>query len=345
MPIDTARFGTLQDRDITEYILDNRSGMIARIIDYGGIIKQLHVPGRDTSGDVVLGFDSLQGYVQNKAYLGAIIGRFANRIAKGRFILDGITRDLDINEPPNHLHGGFLGFGQYCWQSDGYLDGGDICLRLQRLSPDGEGGYPGNLNIAVIYRLTTENVLSFEISATTDQATPVSITQHSYFNLAGHNSGDIRAHQLQIEATKITPVDGNLIPTGELLSVRETPYDFTTPAELGTKLRSITGGFDCNYIINGTPGTLRHAATLIDPYSGRVMNVATTKPGIQLYDGSELTAQPLCGKNNTKYPALGGLCLETQHFPDAMNHPTFPSPILRSGEIYEHTTTFSFSIA
>lgn len=344
MPIQTASFGTLQDHNITEYTLDNGNGMIVHILNYGGIVTQLHVPGRDMNTDVVLGHDTLQGYVKDNAYLGAVIGRVANRIAGGRFILDGITRELDINDPPNHLHGGFQGFHRSIWHSEAYMDNGDICLRLHRLSPDGEGGYPGNLAITVIYRVTCDNTLGFEISATTDRPTPVSITQHSYFNLAGHDSGDIGAHELQIEAAAITPVDSHMIPTGKLQPVTNTPYDFTSPTQIGPRQRLASSGFDCNFVLNGAQGTLRQAATLCDPNSGRVMKVATTQPGIHFYDGAKLAVHPLSGKGNTEYSGCGGLCLETQHFPDAINQPTFPSPVLRPGEHYEHKTTFSFTV-
>jgi aldose 1-epimerase len=346
MPIYSANFGTVQKHAITKYILDNGNGIIAHIIDYGGIITQLHVPGRNGSADVVLGFDTLQRYLKNNAYLGAVIGRYANRIARGSFILEGITRNLDINEPPNHLHGGFQGFHRQCWQSDAYLDSGDICLRLYRLSPDGEGGYPGNLEITVIYRLTMENVLGFEVLATTDQTTPVSITQHSYFNLAGHDSGDIGAHQLQIESAAITPTDSQLIPTGDILAVHGTPYDVTCPATLGPRQRAAGKGFDCNYILDGTPGTLRQAAILSDlNNSGRVITLATTTPALQFYDGSKLAVHPLSGKENTEYTGCAGLCLEPQHYPDAVNRPLFPSPILRPGERYTETTTYAFTVS
>ncbi len=344
MPITTADFGTLQGRNITEYILNNGNGMIARIIDYGGIITQLHVPGMDMSSDVVLGHSSLKGYVKDNAYLGAVIGRFANRIAGGKFTLDGISRELDINDPPNHLHGGFHGFHCTTWQSEAFADGDDLCLRLHRISADGEGGYPGNLDTTVTYRLTSDNTLGFEILATTDQATPVSITQHSYFNLSGHDSGEIGGHILQIDATHITPVDSNLIPTGKLVPVKSTPYDFTSPTQIGPRQRPAGGGFDCNFVIDGPQGTLRPAATLFDPQSGRVMNVATTMPGMHFYDGAKLAAHPLSCKGSTEYAGCGGLCLETQHFPNAINQPNFPSPVLRPGERYEHITTYSFTV-
>lgn len=345
MPIHSAHFGTVQKHAITRYILDNGSGMIVHIIDYGGTISHLQVPGRSGRADVVLGFDTLRGYLKNNAYIGAVIGRYANRIAAGSFVLDGITRQLDINEPPNHLHGGFQGFHRQSWQSEAYPDRGDLCLRLHRISPDGEGGYPGNLEITVIYRLTTENILGFEVSATTDQATPVSITQHSYFNLAGHETGDIGAHQLQIEAAALTPANSQLIPSGETLAVKDTPYDFTCPTTIGPRQRATGKGFDCSYILGGIPGTLRRAATLSDLNSGRVMTLATTAPALQFYDGSKLAAHPLSGKENIEYTGCAGLCLEPQHYPDAVNQPNFPSPILRPGEQYQQKTTYAFTVS
>lgn len=344
MQITTARFGSIAGRTITEFTLNNGNGMLVRIIDYGGIITQLQVPGRQEPGDVVLGFDDLGSYVRNCAFVGAIIGRCANRIAGASFTLDGTTWQLDVNEPPNHLHGGFQGFHRQCWRAEAYAAGDDLCLSLTRRSPAGEGGYPGNLDIAVIYRLTRDNSLDIDIAATTDQATPVSITQHSYFNLAGHNSGDIRHHQLQLFADTITESDCSLLPTGNLLPVAKTPYDFLRPAAIGEQLRHLPGGYDVNYAVRGVPGELRPAALLHEPVSGRNMEVRTTLPGLQLYDGQHLAAMPQPGKGGCRYPQNGGLCLETQHFPDAVNRSEFPSPILRPGESYHHTTTFTFRV-
>ena len=344
MTLSTTLFARLADKEATAFTLQNSDGMLVKILDYGGIITELHVPGRNGSADVVLGFDTLTGYAPNPAYLGAIIGRFANRIRNACFTLNGTTRRLDANEPPNHLHGGIHGFHNHLWQAEAYTDMGKLCLRLSRRSPDGEGGYPGNLDTVIIYRLTEDNRLEFDITATTDQDTPVSITQHSYFNLAGHCSGDIRGHQLRLHADQITETDIHLLPTGNILPVAGTPYDFTSPVAVNPGRPDLPGGFDINYVVHGTPGTLRPAAELYDPASGRMMTVSTTKPGIQLYDGTHLASLTLPGKGNSRYRKWGGLCLETQHFPDAMNQPAFPSPILRAGEQYRHTTVFSFSV-
>lgn len=345
MPITTASFGMLADREITAFTLQNNNGMLIRILDYGGIITELHAPGRHGSADVVLGFDTLAGYTPNPAFMGAIIGRFANRIANARFTLDGVTRHLDSNEPPNHLHGGTTGFHCHCWQPEPYTDREDLCLQLTRRSPDGEGGYPGNLDTVVTYRLRPDNALIVEVLADTDQPTPVSITQHSYFNLAGHDAGDIRGQTLRIWAKEYTESDNRLLPTGQLLPVAGTPYDFISPVAIDPGRPGLPGGYDVNYVVSGAPGTLRPAAELHDPVSGRTMTVSTTKPGIQFYDGTHLAALSNPGKGNIRYPKYGGLCLETQHFPDAVNQPHFPSPILRVGDRYEHSTVFAFDVA
>jgi aldose 1-epimerase len=344
MPITTTPFGMLAGREITAFTLQNSNAMQVMILDLGGIITELHVPGRNGVADVVLGCNTLAGYTPNPAYLGAIVGRFANRIGGARFTLNGITRQLDVNEPPNHLHGGFHGFNSHCWQAEAYPDQGDLCLRLTRRSPDGEGGYPGNLDTVITYRVTADNSLAVEITATGDQDTPVSLTQHSYFNLAGHNAGDIRGHQLRLYADYFTETDEQLLPTGNILPVAGTPYDFTQPTAVDPARQDLPSGYDTNYVVRGTPGDLRPAAELHEAKSGRTMTVATTKPGIQLYDGTYLTALQMAGKGATHYPRWAGLCLETQHFPDAVNRPEFPSPILRAGERYEHVTVFSFSV-
>ncbi len=343
MPITTTFFGRFNDQEITEYSLTNSNGMTVAIINYGGIITRMLVPGRESINDVVLGFDTLDGYLTNTAYIGAIIGRFANRISGGMFHLDGTDVQLEVNDPPNHLHGGFYGFDRYPWKSDPYTDRGDLCLRLHRISKHGEGGYPGNLEVTVVYRLTENNTLCFEVNAVTDKATPVSITQHSYFNLRGHNNGDISPLQLQILANAITATNEQNIPTGTLQPVYGTCYDLNEPTILGTAQNRLPGNFDINYQIQGEPGVLRPAAVLRDPSSGRIMTVSTTLPGVQFYDGTYLTGTTILGKNNSAYSTCAGLCLETQHYPDAVNQPTFPSAILYPHEVYEQTTTYSFT--
>jgi aldose 1-epimerase len=344
MPIQTRNFGRIHQQDITEYTLFNSGGMSLAILDYGGIITRMLVPGKDDIADIVLGFDTLEEYLNNTAYIGAIVGRFANRIAGGRFQLDDTDIQLDINTPPHHLHGGFHGFDRCTWKAEPFSDNRDLCLQLYRLSPDGEGGYPGNLEITVIYRLTENNVLSFEVSAITDKTTPVSITQHSYFNLRGHDTGNITPLHLQLMADAVTETDAQNIPTGNVLPVNGTAYDFQHATHFGTAQVKMPTGFDINYRIIDNPGILRPAAILYDPRSGRVMTVATTLPGIQLYDGTFLTETSMQGKNNSVYSQCAGLCLETQHYPDAVNQPNFPSAILRPGEQYNHQTTYTFTL-
>lgn len=345
MAIHVASFGSIPEGKITEYTLDNGSGMALSGIDYGAAITRLFVPGRHGAADVVLGFDSLQGYLDNEAFIGAIVGRYANRIAGARFVLDGVVHQLDANEPPNHLHGGFLGFHRCRWLAEAYMESGDFCLRMERMSGDGEGGYPGNLDVVVIYRLTTENTLAVEVTASTDRPTPVSVAQHSYFNLAGHNSGTIGGHRLQIASESFITTENDKIPNGTVRPVAGTPFDFRNLSGIGGRQSDVAGGFDCTFVLEGLPDTLREVATLFEPQSGRVMKVATTMPGLQFYDGSNLAVRHLRGKDGAFYPNCAGLCLETQHFPDAVNQPHFPSPILRPGESYRHVTTFSFSVA
>lgn len=344
MPIEKVKFGTIQENTISEYTLDNGNDMVVKILDYGGIINQMHVPGKYDIADVVLGFDSLEGYLNDIAFVGTIVGRFANRIRFGRFKLNALTYQLDINEPPHHIHGGLMGFHRHYWQSESYTENGDLCLRLHRLSPNMECGYPGNLDVTVVYRLTTENALSFEISATTDKTTIVSLAQHSYFNLRGHNSGDICEHELYVNADSITPVGPDLIPTGEIRDVTGTPYDLRESQQLGPKQRATGNGFDINYVLNQDSDLTTPAAILSDPVSLRSMKVFTTKPALQFYDGNHLGSRPMLGKGSTEYSQCAGLCLETQHFPDAINQPEFPSPLVRPGEEYTHKTVYAFEI-
>lgn len=336
-------FGSFKDHPINRYTLENGNGIRARIIDYGGIVTELHVPGKNGIADVALGFDTIDNYLQDTAFIGAIVGRCANRIAGAKYNYEGQTYQLDLNEPPNHLHGGFQGFHCAHWHSDAYSDKGDLCLRLHRLSRDSEGGYPGNLEVTVIYRLTTQNTLSFEVSATTDIATPVSIAQHCYFNLAGHNSGDIGQHELMINADMITPVNESMIPTGEFRQVSNTRFDFRKMHQIGQRQNDPGKRYDTNYCLNGKSGALRLAAELHHPLSARRMSVSTTLPGLQFYDGNNLNIPSSYGKDQTAYMECAGLCLETQHFPDAVNQQAFPSPLLLPGARYEHSTTYSFT--
>lgn len=346
MPIECRNFGSSEGTDVNEYILDNSNGIRVHILDYGCIINQLRLPGRQGPADVVLGFDDLQSYLKNKAYMGAVVGRYANRIAGGRFTLKGTCYQLEQNEGWNHLHGGFAGFDRQHYQSEAYREADTLCVRLHRLSPHLEGGYPGNLDVTIIYRLAP-NGLTFEVQASTDMATPVNVVQHSYFNLTGHDAGEIGNHMLQINADQRTEVDASLIPTGKTIAVAGTPFDFRTPSIIAARYKAlaeadITGGFDCNFVLNKEDKVQVSAATLKDPTSGRTMEVVTNQPGLQFYDSSALMPQQ--GKGGHYYRPRTGLCLETQNFPDAVNHGNFPDPILQAGQQYSVTTTYLFSV-
>jgi aldose 1-epimerase len=344
-----APFGTTRNGQSVEiYTLTNAHGVAMRVITYGGIITSLKVPDRNGHlGDVVLGFDTLDGYVKDSPYFGAIIGRYGNRIAKGRFTLGGKTFTLATNNGPNHLHGGVKGFDKVVWTAVPGTDAKGVSVTLSRTSPDGEEGYPGNLHTTVRYTLTDENAVSIEYRATTDQPTPVNLTQHSYFNLAD-DAGGILAHELTIHAARYTPVDETLIPTGELASVQGTPFDFRQPTPIGARIDEDNvqlkngGGYDHNWVIDrGGPG-LEPAARLVDPKSGRTLEVSTTEPGIQFYTGNFLGG--ITGKSGRSYGRRAGLCLETQHFPDSPNRSSFPSTILRPGETYSSQTVLTFGV-
>ena len=346
-----APFGVTPDgQQVTLYTFSNPAGMEARVIDYGGIIVGLRVPDRDGElEDVVLGFDSLEGYVDEHPYFGAIIGRFGNRIANGRFTLDGREYQLPVNNGPNSLHGGNRGFDKVVWAAEPFENDRGRGLILRYTSPDGEEGYPGTLEARVTYTLTDDNELIFDYHATTDAATPVNLTQHSYFNLAGNGAGTILDHEVMLNASRFTPVDSNLIPTGELQPVEGTPFDFSTPAPIGSRIAAdddqleFAGGYDHNFVIDREAGdSLALAARVHESTSGRVLEVLTTEPGVQFYTGNFLDGT-LVGKDGAVYEQRTGFCLETQHFPNSPNQPEFPSTILRPGEEYRSTTVFRFS--
>jgi aldose 1-epimerase len=334
------------------YALRNAGGMEVRITNYGATIVSLTAPDRDGHlANVVLGFDSIEGYtsrayLQDSPYFGAIIGRFANRINQGRFPLDGKIISLPVNNRPNHLHGGFKGFDKVIWQAK-ESGGAEPGLKLTYLSPDGEDGYPGSLRLTVVYTLTND-ALEIEYSATADQDTVVNFTNHSYFNLKGAGEGDILGHELQLNADKFTPVDATLIPTGELRPVRGTPFDFTQARTIGARIDAndqqlvFAKGYDHNFALNNADGTLRLAARVYEPTTGRSLEVLTTEPGIQLYSGNFLRGD-LLSENGKPYGFRGGLCLETQHFPDSPNHPEFPSTVLKGGDTYTSRTIFRFN--
>jgi aldose 1-epimerase len=345
------RFGKMADgRTVDIYTLTNRNGLEVKITNYGATVVSLKVPDRKGEfADVVLGYDSYEGYLRNSAYIGAIVGRYANRIARGRFSLNGVDYKLAVNNGENHLHGGNVGFDQVLWEARPSKTRNGTGLTLSYLSPDGEEGYPGKLSVGVIYTLTSSNELRVDYYATTDKDTLVNLTQHSYFNLSGQGSGDILGHELFINANRFTPTDAGSIPTGELRSVKGTPFDFTTPRAIGARINQADEqlgfgkGYDHNFVLNGKWGTLKRAAKVLDPTTGRLMEVWTTEPGLQLYTGNFLDGSKI-GKDARAYKLHYGFCLETQHFPDSPNQPKFPGTVLRRGAAYRTTTVFKFSV-
>ena len=335
-------FGNLPDGTAVDlYTLTNANGLVAKVATYGTIITELHVPDRRGElGDIVLGFDNLAQYLKGHPYFGCTVGRVTNRIAGARFTLDGQTYALAANDGPNHLHGGLKGFDKVAWKAAPQTG---AAVRFTYTSPDGEEGYPGTLAAAVTMSLTDANELRIDYRATTDKPTPVNLTNHSYFNLAG--TGDVRAHELMIAADNYTPTDGALIPTGEIKPVKGTPLDFTIPQPIGSRfaqLHTTPVGYDHNYVLNGGGKGLALAARVYEPGSGRVMEVHATQPGVQLYTADFLDGS-LTGKRGVVYHQHTGFCLETEHFPDSVNQPNFPSVILRPGQAYRHTTVHKFS--
>jgi aldose 1-epimerase len=343
-------FGKTADGTTVDvFTLRNASGIEVRAITYGGIITSLKVPDKNGAmGDIVLGFNSLDDYLKDHPFFGAIVGRYGNRIGRGRFTLDGKAFQLATNNGANHLHGGVRGFDKQVWQAEPMS--GRAGVTFSRTSPDGEEGYPGTLAVRVSYELTDHNELVVSYLATTDKATPVNLTQHSYFNLAGEGTGDILQHSLTINADRYTPVDGTLIPTGELAAVKGTPFDFTTATAIGARINDSHPqlkngqGYDHNFVLNRTGSDLSLAARVVEPTSGRTLEVSTTEPGVQFYAGNFLDGK-LTGKSGRAYPRRSGFCLETQHFPDSPNKPQFPSTILKPGEQYNSKTVFTFGVA
>ncbi|MDB5907436.1 MAG: galactose-epimerase [Massilia sp.] len=339
-----APFGRMADgAAISLFTLTNAHGMIAKITDYGGIITQLCAPDRDGAmADVVLGFNTLDPYLADNLYFGALIGRYGSRIAGARFELDGETFQLDANDGANHLHGGLRGFHTVKWAAHTDADG----LTLSYRSVDGEQGYPGNLDVTVRYDLTDDNELVMRCQAVTDHATPINLTQHSYFNLAG--GGDILAHELMIRADTFTPIDSALIPTGALAPVAGTPFDFRSPRPIGERIGQADtqlrhgSGYDHNFVLDKLPGRMGLAARVHDPVSGRILELFTEEPGVQFNSGNFLDGS-LAGKGRA-FEHRGGFCLEPQHFPDSPNQATFPTTILRPGEQYTTESRFRFSV-
>lgn len=330
------------------HTLKNGNGMEAAISEYGGTLVSLFVPGRDGGADVVMGFDTREEYEAKSPYFGALIGRFGNRIANGRFSLDGTEYSLATNNGRNHLHGGNRGFDKVAWEGRRVDAGGDDALELAYESADGEEGYPGALKVTATYALTADNELSITYRATTDKPTVLNLTNHSYWNLAGHGSGPMLGHVLELFADAFTPVDETLIPTGEIRPVDGTPFDFRTPAAIGERIGADDeqlrrgGGYDHNFVKRAGSDLV---ARVTDPSSGRTMTVRSDQPGVQLYSGNFLPGdgEPLVGKGGAEYRYRGAFCLETQHFPDSPNRPEFPSTALRPGEEFLSRTSYGFS--
>lgn len=349
MDIDVDTFGVAPDgQQIRLYTLRNANGLEARIMNYGAIVVSLEVPDRKGElDDIVLGYDNLQSYIENSPYFGAIVGRYGNRIGKGRFKLDGLEYALATNNNENHLHGGYKGFDKAVWSDESLWQPDGVGVKLTYLSKDGEEGYPGNLKATVAYILTNDNELKIEYEAATDKATPVNLTHHGYFNLTGAER-DILGHVLLLNADRFTPVDAGLIPTGELTPVKGTPMDFTKPTPIGARIDSeyeqlkAGGGYDHNWVLNKDGKRMTLAAKVYEPTTGRLMEVWTTEPGIQFYAGNFLDGT-ITGKEGKVYQHRWGFCLETQHYPDSPNQPDFPSTILRPGQKYETTTVYRFT--
>ncbi|MDE2646259.1 MAG: galactose mutarotase [Bacteroidota bacterium] len=348
--VERTHFGTLPDgEEVERFRLRNTTGAEASIITYGATLVSLITPGRDgIMEDIVLGHDSLAGYLEANPYFGSIVGRYANRIAEGAFTLDGETYTLARNNGPNHLHGGVKGFDKANWEVEQIIeDTNQVGVSLNYVSADGEEGYPGTLEVRVTYLLTEDNRLIVDYEATTDKATPVNLTQHAYFNLAGGRS--VEDHHLTLAASHYTPVDSTLIPTGVILSVEGTAFDFRGGNRIGEQIDDddqqllYGGGYDHNFVLDRVSGDLVLAATVLEPESGRILEVHTTKPGMQFYTGNFLDGS-ITGKNGVRYGRRSGFCLETQYYPDSPNQPNFPSSILRPGEVYQTQTVFAFRV-
>jgi len=350
MTLTQASFGKTTDgQEITQYTLTN-AGITAKVIDYGAILTELHVPdAKGNVADVVLGFDNVKQYETESPYFGATTGRVANRIAKGKFTLDGKEYTLATNNAPNHLHGGIVGFNKKIWKAETLKTIEGPAVKFSYTSPDGEEGYPGNLAVEVTYTLTKDAELRVDYKATTDKATPINLTHHTYFNLAGQGNGTILKHELELTADHYTPVDATLIPTGNIAKVEGTVFDFRRPAPIGGRIHLLKGdaatkdpgGYDLNYVLNNQTGNVALAAKLHDPSTGRIMEIWTDEPGIQFYTGNFLDGS-LTGKAGKVYQKHFGLCLETQHYPDSINQPKFPSTVLKPGETYTQTCVHKF---
>lgn len=346
--ITKAPFGKMPDGTVIDvFTLRNLNGLEARIINYGGIIVSLKAPDRDGHlGDVVLGFDDLDSYFTQSPYFGALIGRYGNRIAGGKFTVDGHTYKLPVNDGPNTLHGGIKGFDKVVWRPEIIQTENGPALQLSYLSRDGEEGFPGNLHVKAVYSLTPDNGLRLDYTATSDKDTVLNLTQHTYFNLGGES--DVLSYKAWIDADKFTPTDETLIPTGELKSVAGTPFDFRQPTAIGARINDDNQqlkyglGYDHNFVLNHPMGQLDVVARVTDPANGRVLEVLTTEPGLQFYTGNHMPSQ-INGKGGHIYKFRGAFCMEAQHFPDSPNQPSFPSTALRPGKVYHNTIIFRLS--
>ena len=335
-------YGEFEGQPITEYTLTNAHGMQVGIINYGGALTKIITQAKDSSwGDVLTGYDSLSGFTQTtNPYFGALIGRYANRIAKGTYKVDGVEYHAALNNNGQSLHGGLKGFDKVVWKATPLA--GDSSIQLNYESKDGEEGYPGNLKVQVVYTLTADNGIKIDYTATTDKTTVINLTNHAYFNLSAGKSLTIKDHILQINANQYTPVDAVLIPTGESLDVKGTPMDFTQAKRIGDDLDKVAGGYDHNWILNKAEG-LQEVANVYDPLTGRSLTVFTTEPGLQFYSGNFLDGTLKHTKKGIQYIKHGALTLETQHFPDAPNQSRFPTTLLKPGETYTHTTVYKFA--
>lgn len=351
MSIKKVNFEKTNDlNNVMLYVLSNKNHMTVKITNYGGIITSIMLPDKNGKiGDVVLGYDSLNNYLKNNPYFGAIIGRYGNRIAKGKFKLNGSEYTLATNDGPNHLHGGLKGFDKVIWKAEEIQKEDTVGLKLNYFSKDGEEGYPGNLNVTVTYKLNNNNELRIDYSAVTDKKTIVNLTSHSYFNLKDGGASSILNHELMINADKFTPIDSTFIPTGNLSSVENTPFDFRKFTKIGERINDNNEqlkfglGYDHNFVLNNSEKKLKAAAKVRENSSGRILEVLTTEPGIQFYSGNFLDGS-IVGKNKIVYNYRNGFCLETQHFPDSPNHPSFPSTILEPGTEYTSTTIYKFCV-
>jgi aldose 1-epimerase len=345
MKISTSVFGRTADgQQVDLYTCVNAQGLVMKVMTYGAIVVELQAPDREGKlANITLGFDKLEGYLGDHPYFGATVGRYANRIAKGQFSLDGQTYTLATNNGPNHLHGGKVGFSRVVWQAERVESADAVGVKFTYTSRDGEEGYPGSVQAAVVYTLTNDDEMRIDYTATASKPTPINLTNHCYWNLGGAGAGTILNHRLMLAADKYLPVDATLIPTGELAAVLGTPFDFTQPKTIGMRIDQVTGdppGYDHCFVLRGQDGSLALAAVVSHPESGRVLEIHTTQPGIQFYTGNFLDGKAA----NGGFLRNEGFCLETQHYPDSPNRPNFPTAILRPGETYRQTTVHKFKV-